>query len=74
MHVRVLVFREQGIVALDPTTFHVLVPTCLDVGFDQGSLTLSRSVEFDLLDLILKVNLVTSCAIQTKLFGAYANG
>lgn len=41
MHVRVLVFREQGIVALDPTAFHVLVPTCLDVSFDKGSLTLS---------------------------------
>lgn len=54
MHVWVLIFREERIVALDPTAFHVLVPTCLDVSFDQGSLTLSWCVEFDLLDLILK--------------------
>lgn len=54
MHVWVLIFCEERIVALDPTAFHVLVPTCLDVSFDQGSLTLSWCVEFDLLDFILK--------------------
>lgn len=54
MHVVVLFLSEQGVVALDAAALHVLVPAGLDVRLHQGSLTLTRRVELDLLHLILR--------------------
>lgn len=53
MHVVVLLLGEQRVVALDPAALHVLVPTRLDVRLHQGSFTLARCVDLELLHLIL---------------------
>lgn len=53
--VHVLVFRlcKERVLALDPTAFHVLVPALGVVSPNQRSLTLARTVELDVLHLIL---------------------
>lgn len=53
VHVVVLFLCEQGVVALNATALHVLVPAGLDVRLHQGSLALARRVELDLLHLVL---------------------
>lgn len=53
MHVLVLGFSEQRVLALDPTSLHVLIPTLGVVGPNQGSLALARTVKLDVLHLIL---------------------
>lgn len=53
MHVIVLLLGEQGVVTLDTAALHVLVPAGLDVRLHQGSFTLARRVELQLLHLVL---------------------
>ena len=53
MHVLVLGLGEQRVLALDPTALHVLIPALGVVSPNQGSLTLARTVELDVLHLIL---------------------
>lgn len=53
MHVIVLLFGEQGVVALDTTTFYILVPTRLYVCLHQRGFALAWRVELQLLHFIL---------------------
>lgn len=53
VHVLVLGLGEERVLALDPTALHVLIPTLGVVSPNQGSLTLARTVELDVLHLIL---------------------
>lgn len=53
VHVLVLSLSEERVLALDPAALHVLVPALGVVGPNQGSLTLARTVELDVLHLIL---------------------
>lgn len=53
VHVLVLRLREERVLALDPAALHVLVPALGVVGPNQGSLTLARAVELDVLHLVL---------------------
>lgn len=59
MHVIVLLLGEQRVVTLDTAALHVLVPTRLDVRLHQGSFTLARCVELQLLHLVLHTEDVT---------------
>lgn len=54
MHVLVLRLRKERVLALDPAALHVLVPALGVVGPNQRSFTLTRTVELDVLHLILE--------------------
>lgn len=53
VHLAVLLFGEQRVLALDPAALHVLVPAFGVVGAHQRRLALPRAVELDVLHLVL---------------------
>lgn len=54
MHVRMLFWSEERVVALDAAAFHVFVPAGRIVCFHQGGLALPSSVELDFLYGVLQ--------------------
>lgn len=75
VHVVVLLLGEQRVVALDTAALHVLVPTRLNVCLHQGSFTLARCVELQLLHLVLRTEDAKGkvSLIQLQLFGIICN-